>query len=68
MLRGTLGIDDCLGGSPLAFNETDARDRFDLPLPEMSAVGDWVICGRRRLLGVDVRLSSLRGFQICVGP
>ena len=63
MLRGTLGIDDCLGGSSLASNETDARDRFDLPLLEVSAVGDWVICGRRCLLSVDVRLSSVRGFK-----
>ena len=42
MLRGTLGIGDCFGGSSLASNETDARDRFDFPLPEVSAVGDWV--------------------------
>ncbi len=54
-------------GCSSASHETQARDRFDCPLSTASVAGDRVACGRRFLLSVDVALSSLRRFPICVG-
>ena len=39
-----------------ASHETKARDRLDNLFPQVSAVGDWVVCGRRRLFSDDVGL------------
>ena len=51
----------------MASHKTKARNCFDRSLPKVSTVRDWVICGRRRLLSVNVRLSLVRGFQIYIG-
>ena len=51
------GFDGLEGSSP-ASNETDARDRFDCPLPLASSEADWTVCCRCRLLSVGLEVSS----------